>query len=392
MRAFAHSLHVLISPTKTRPDRLDRSPSTPSRSPQHRVGESSKTGDAFGLDAIASGSGNETGTGSGNESAVELHVHGREGEREGVLTATTTGTGSKLGGGSEKENQPTFGHPARQINWPSDYPDARSGLADSSPRRPLTDLSLPFPVPTDLQPRPNKDKPLPSFLGLPVANREDPSTISSNSRSARIMDAWDPPEVLLSTRVPGVRFDDEQDMGETSEEKGLKGNRLGSGAGAGGGGKRTFRPRIKLSLNRNKPVFHPRSRPRSQDQAKGHTEAGVEHGGDQEHRTPTNNQAGPRPRKSTRVPPRLTIQTATREMTSTSDPLSQVESNLPVLSPLLGTVPTPFQAWPTPKSGSRESALASRSTESGGAIRGQSGAKGSLEVTGRHVEQHAVRD
>jgi hypothetical protein len=381
MKAFAHSLHILISPTKSRSDRLDRSPSTPSRSPKHKAGESSKTeGDAFGLggtgSAVEMGLGG--GSGSGNESAEELHVHRREGGSNGLLTATTAGTGSRFGGGSEKENQPTFGDTAGPIKGSSNHHNTPSTPRDSSPRRPLIDLPLPLHIPEDLHPRSNKDKPLPSFLGLPPSDREDPSTVSSNSRSARIMDAWDPPEILPPAQAIGVRFDDAQDMVEIVQEKGSKGNRPGPGTVAGGGGKRGFRPRIKLSLSRNKPVFHPRPRPRSQDQLKEPTESGTQD--PQERPSETDARTSSRSRKNVRLPPRLTIHTTTTELTSSSDPLSRLESNMPALSPLMGTVPTPFQAYPTPRSGSKESVPGSRSGESGDTIRGHYEGESSLEI------------
>lgn len=389
MKAFAHSLHILISPTKSRSDRPDRSPSTPSRSPKHKAGESSKTeGDGLGLSgngsAVEMGLGRESG--SGNESVEELNVQRREGGSNGLLTATTTGTGSRFGGGSEKENQSTFGHIAGPIKGSISHRSTPSTPRDSSPRRPLIDLPLPSPIPEDLHPRSNKDKPLPSFLGLPPSDREDPSTVSSNSRSARIMDAWDPPEILPPAQAIKVRFDDAQDMVEIVQEKGPKGNRPGPGTVAGGGGKKGFRPRIKLSLSRNKPVFHPRPRPRSQDQP---TEGGSK---DLQERTlNTDARTSSRSRKNVRIPPRLTIHTATTEVTSNSDPLSRLESNLPVLSPLMGTVPTPFQAYPTPRSGSKESVPGSRSRESGDTIRGHYEGESSLEIHGqRFVSDQAA--
>jgi hypothetical protein len=215
-------------------------------------------------------------------------------------------------------------------------------------------------------------------LGLPPSDREDPSTVSSNSRSARIMDAWDPPEILPPTQAIGVRFDDAQDMVEIVQEKGSKGNRPGPGTVAGGGGKRGFRPRIKLSLSRNKPVFHPRPRPRSQDQLKEPTESGTQD--PQERPSETDARTSSRSRKNVRLPPRLTIHTTTTELTSSSDPLSRLESNMPALSPLMGTVPTPFQAYPTPRSGSKESVPGSRSGESGDTIRGHYEGESSLEI------------
>jgi hypothetical protein len=310
-------------------------------------------------------------------------VHRREGGSNGLLTATTAGTGSKFGGGSEKENQPTFGHTAGPIKGSSNHYNTPSTHRDSSPRRPLIDLPLPSPIPEDLHPKSNKDKPMPSFLGLPLSDREDPSTVSSNSRSARIMDAWDPPEILPPIQATGVRFDDAQDMVEIVQEKGSKGTRPGPSPVAGGGGKRGIRPRIKLSLSRNKPIFHPRPRPRSQDQP---TEGGSK---DLQERTlKTDARTSSRSRKNVRIPPRLTIHTATTELTSSSDPLSRLESNLPVLSPMMGTVPTPFQAYPTPRSGSKESVSGHRSRESEDTIRGHQEGESSLEIH----RQRFVRD
>ena len=367
MRAFAHSLHVLISPTRSRPETIDRSPSTPSRSPKSR-GKVNKQGHGAGSDEYGSG------TGSGG-SEFELHAQKERGPREDPSTAMTTWT---MLGGSEKENRvvplypstaegsSTIGHAPPQIARDTNEVEPRRPLVELSTVPSASTTTTTLPHPDFPQPR-DKDKPLPPLFGstleVPPTDKRDPSTVSSNSRSARIMDAWDPPAIipLEGPREPestGGRDVPEISAGKSPVDCVVPRPvpvDLGSRTG---GRRRSFRPKIKLSLNRGKTVFQPRFKeqerkvpPDEQDQSR-QTDSTV-------NGEPIS--TGTRTRRNARPPLKLTIQTS---FTTTVDEegLSRIESHLPVITPLQSTVPTSFQAWPSPRSGPRVGSMESEST------------------------------
>lgn len=285
------------------------------------------------------GDGGGTGSGSGEEALMAM------------ATGTgTTSTGQTILNGSEKENQTALSGTSWVVDMSTTSREGRS-------RRPLGELELGIqppeqPVPeNDFGAKPAQDKLLPplhrqrtssgNLLEVPGVNKEDPSTISTNSRSARIMDAWDPPTIVPllppTGSEKGFVFNETADVvvqqgGNHPVVPGLTPAKPALGVRTST--RKTFRPKIKLSLNRGKSVFRPRLKERPLSRSKSDVPDSVTEGME-----PSISMGEFEKKK--RGPKALTVHTGTTSRTSVvprSNGLEKVESHLPVIYPMMSPV------------------------------------------------------